>query len=180
MATVHPYALLTFFPGDFPSEVSPLVLLSEEHRVPNDSALQAAVAQVIQRAEYVRGSTPGLFVRGQKQVSLSWEEVRVGISPGAALVLTLDLAVDLPKNTGWLRIEIPSEGRTFGVAPVAIESVDPFHDPLRKRMNLTWRLATGEPFKIAVEAPPHAITTETGFALATEDGNYLATEEALS
>lgn len=178
MATICPYALLTFYPGDYPSEENPLALLSSEHRVPNDAALRAAISQLIQRAEYVRGSTPGLFVRGQKSLNLTWQEVRLVNSPGEALVIALDIAVDLPTTTGWLLIDIPDQGRKFGVSPVAIELADTAHNPLKNRINLTWQLATGEPFKIAVEAPAFAITTEAGFALGTENGDYLVTEEA--
>ena len=116
-------------------------------------------------------------MRGQRVVSLSFVERRK-VTLGEAMKISLDLAVDLPKTTGWLRIEIPDQGVTSGISPAALEMVEPSRDPIAGKMDLNWRLVTGEAFRIGNDAPEFAFVTETGFAFETEDGETIETEEA--
>lgn len=150
---VCPHLHLTFHPEAHPSTTGAIVLLGEDDLVDAGSAIGGQVGQMVQQASYVRGSTPGLFVRGQRATVLDWETVRQIGDPAAAAAAAIELAAAMPDTTGWVLIEIPSEERSWSVIPAAIESVGWTHDPRRGLLRLRWRLLAGVAEEI-IETPP--------------------------
>lgn len=170
---------LSLYPSPYPDETGGIELVGADTLIDEGSALVGELSQIIQRADYVRASAPGLFVRGNRTTTLEWEELRRGLSPPDATAAALDAIDQMPATTGWLRLTLPDLARSWALLPAAVESAGWTHDPRKRLLRLRWRIPAGPPLALASEAPASAITTETGFAIATEAGDYFALESAV-
>lgn len=140
---VCPHLHLTFHPEAHPSTTGAVVLLGEDDLIDAGSAVGGQVSQMVQQAAYVRGSTPDLFVRGQRATTLDWETVKQIADPAEAAAAAIELVTALPDSTGWALVEIPAEERSWSLIPAAIESAGWTHDPRRGLLRLRWRLLAG-------------------------------------
>jgi hypothetical protein len=168
---------LTFYPAPYPSVASPIVLLAPGELIDAASPIVADLAQLVDVQTGVRWETPNIFTRGNKTLRLQWDEVKKFDSPGAALAATLERQEAMPSATGWVMLEIPTEGRAWAVQPVAFRSHGSSFQLGNKSYRQRWDLASGSLTEIATSAEDGAITTETGVEILTEDGGfYLALE----
>lgn len=176
-----PIFTLTWYPGEYPSETSPLVLQSADHRVRDGyAALAALVRDAVQIAPFLRAPAPAMWNRGNRQTEIEWEEVRLHDSPAEALADGLAAVAEMPDETGWLRIDVPGEGRAWVCTPCLIESAGHprvMREGKQHLLSLRWQLHCGPMTEIATSSEEGAITTEIGAEILTEDGEfYLALE----
>jgi hypothetical protein len=177
-----PLFTLTWYPGEYPSTASPLVLQSAEHYVEDGYAsLGGRVTDNMQVADFLRSPAPAVWNRGNRKAEFDWEEVRDFADPSAALAAGMEIIAEMPSEVGWLRLEIPAQGRAWAGIPCGLKSAA-FPRVVREGkshlLKLQWTLLCGPASEIAVEAEEGAITTEIGTEILTEDGEfYLALEE---
>ena len=134
---------LTWYPGDYPSTDSPLVLLDEDHYVDDPSPLSGGSSSQIQQADYVRGEVPDFFGRGNQTTDLVFTEVRKIASPMVAQETALALLAGLPLIPGWLKIVNTGRTTTWKVVPCAIRGITYRIDARKGHLRLTWTLASG-------------------------------------
>ncbi len=178
MLTV-PLFTLTFYPAAYPSTADALVLQSASHYLDGQVFLPVQVEQAVQVAEFVRGAVPDFFNRGNRATTLQWTEVRRYASPSGALAASFELAEAMPDSTGWLRIDLPDEGRAWAVTPCAIRMMAgrPEKAGAETLLKVTWTLLCGVLSEIAAEVPEEDyLLFENGFTVLCEDGSELALE----
>lgn len=177
-----PLFTLTWYPGEYPSTASPLVLQSAEHFVEDGYAsLGGRVTDNMQVADFLRSPAPAVWNRGNRKAQFEWEEVRSYTDPTEALAAGMEILAELPSEVGWLLIEIPAQGRGWAAIPCGLESVS-FPSVAKQGkdhlLKLQWTLRCGPASEIAASAEEGAITSEIGTEILTEDGGYyLALEE---
>jgi len=174
-----PIYTLTWYPGSYPSDASPLLLQSADHHSSGFAALAAMVEDSVQEAEFVRGASPDFYNRGNRRSRFDWEEIRRYATPSGALAAGLAAVEAMPSVTGWLRIDIPAEGRAWVASPCMIRSAGvPAVEKAgaESLLRLRWVLLCGPLTEIATTAEEGAITSEIGTEILTEDGFYLALE----
>ena len=178
MLTV-PLFTLTFYPAAYPSTADALVLQSADHYLEGQAILPLQVEQAVQVAEFLRGVTPDFYNRGQRTTRLEWTEVRVYDTPSGALAASLEIAEAVPDSTGWLRIDIPDEGRAWAVTPCAIRAMAgrPEKSGAKTLLRVSWTLLCGALSEIAAEVPAEDyLLFENGFTVLCEDDSELALE----
>jgi hypothetical protein len=179
MSLYCPIYTLTWYPGEWPSTASPLVLQSADHFAGAYAGLGGAVEDQVQTAQFVRGESPDFYNRGNRQSVLDWEEIRRFDDPGEALTAGLRIIAEMPKVTGWLSIQIPGEGVAFVATSCLIRSAR-FPAVIKAgaehHLRLRWALECGPIDEVAITASAHAWTWETGVEILWEDGTYMALE----
>lgn len=178
-----PHFTLTWYPGTWPSTSGPLVLQSANHYVERADALGGLFEQMVQVAEFLRGETPDYYIRGNRTLTLEWQETRIITGgPGEALATALAALESLPDETGWLSINIPDEGRTWVVTPCAIRSAGWSHvvrEGKSDLLRLRWTLLCGPLTEIVSDGADDTILLETGAQLLTEEGENFELETAV-
>lgn len=177
-----PIFTLTWYPGEYPSTASPLVLQSADHFVEDGYAsLGGRVTDNMQVADFLRSPAPAVWNRGNRKAQFDLEEVRRFDDPTEALAAGMEIIAEKPSDVGWLLLEIPAQGRAWAAIPCGLESVG-FPRVVRQGqdhlLKLQWMLLCGPASEIATSAEEGAITSEIGTEILTEDGEfYLALEE---
>jgi len=152
---VCPDIEITWYPGEYPSTASPLVLLDEDHKVEGAGPLEAMAQQLVQRADYVRSGAPDFFARGNVTTALRWTEVRQIPVMADAITAGLAIVAGLPTTTGWLKIVVNGSDTTWKGVPATIRGVgQKYHGP-KGLLYLDWSVDCG-PLSILVEGeePP--------------------------
>jgi hypothetical protein len=176
-----PIFRLTWYPGEYPSATGGVVLQSPDHLAEGYAALAAKVMDRIQTAEPLRGSAPVFFNRGNRRADFQWTEVREYDDPSLALVEGLAAVAAMPSETGWLRIDVVPQSRSFTAIPCMIEAAAM---PVVERagaahlLRLQWTLLCGPIEEIPGALPDDYFVLEDDFAMLLEDGAFFALESA--
>lgn len=177
-----PIFTITWYPGEYPSTASPLVLQSADHLVDNGYAsLGGQVKDEMDVQDFFRAAAPAIWNRGNRKVQFDWEEVRRYDDPTAALAAGMEVIADMPSEDGWALIEIPGQGRAWAVSPCGLESTAfprVVRDGKSHLLRLRWGLLCGPLTEIATSAPDAAITSEIGLEILTEDGAFYLAQES--
>jgi hypothetical protein len=146
---------LTWYPGAPGDTASPLVLLSSSQMLPASSNLVSEVEQMVQPRDFVRGDSMDFYPRGNLTTRLSWEEVRDQVNPSIALETALALQAGLPRLRGWMSINIDGRDTSWKVVPAVVRGARHRHDPMTRKLHLTWTVECGQ-LSILVEGeePP--------------------------
>ena len=134
---------LTWYPGVPGDTADPLVLLSSSHYVPDPSGLSGDIEQLVQRADYVRGTGADFFPRGNNATRLTWEEVRRYTDPMEAQEVAMTLAAGLPAVSGWMSIAFATRDTTWKVSPAVVKSLGWSHDDKKGWLRLRWSVDCG-------------------------------------
>lgn len=177
MAYVCSKIEVTWHDGLWPSTAGARTLLAAGDRIDDGALLSGAVEQLVQRADYLRGSVPDFWVRGGRTTVLEWDRVRPSPRHDAALATALEAAEDLPSGTGWVLVALPDYGRQWAITPAAVRRAEWRYDRTGLSLLQRWSIEAGVASEMAVTAADGAITLETGVEILTEDGgSYLALE----
>lgn len=170
MDLVCTFFAITFHPAPYPSEEGAIVLLAEGAWIDAASPIVADISQIVEEANYARGSAPDFFPRGNRAMSLQWEEVVRFASPAAALATSLERQESMPRQTGWALLEIPSLDRSWAIRPVAFRSHRTTYGLPKKSVRYGWELASGDIAEIVT------MLYEDGEAMLYEDGDEMLYE----
>ncbi len=119
---------------------------SADHYVDGAAGFGAAVEDLVQTVEYLRGNAPKFFNRGNRRTPLEWEEVRRYASPAEAMAAGLDILAAKPSEEGWLRIDLPDLFRSWKAEPCMIQRVafpQPTRDGRATLLRIRWTLLIG-------------------------------------
>lgn len=146
---------LTWYPGAPPSTETPLVLLSPTHHTEDDGNLAAAIEQLGQRADYVRGAGADFFPRRSRSHRLDFTEIRRIASPMVAAETALAIQAGMPTAKGWLKIELAGRATTWKAVPCVLRGVSHRTRARQGLLYLDWSLDCG-PVSILTggETPP--------------------------
>lgn len=177
MPLACPSFTLTWYPGEYPSDTGAVVLQSADHYVDDAAGFGAAVEDLVQTAEFLRGSAPAFYNRGNRTTRLEWEEVRRYASPAEAMAAGLEIAAAMPSASGWLRIDLPDLYRAWKAEPCMIQRVafpQPARDGRATLLRIQWTLLIGPLAEIPGDfSGLDILMLETGYPLEIAAGEYL-------
>jgi len=164
---------VTWYPGVPPSSASPVVLLSPSHYVTDPAPLRVAVEQLVQRADYVRSEAPDFIPRNNVATTLEWTEVRKIVNPVTAAQTALDVAVAMPTQQGWVRVQLEGLADSWQVT-ATVRGVASDHDARKGDLFLTYTLDCGVISRYTGVAPTPTPVTDTFLLEGSSPGNLFA------
>ncbi len=175
---------LVFHPGAPLGVVSgsALTLLDLEEELVGPVPLPVEVAQLVQGVDFLGGSSPANWPRGNRRTRMEWTVWRPSDSAAESVEDGLTDALTLPDADGWVAVTLASPVvGTWAIADVAVQSIRAAPDEAVGRA-ITYTLAAGELLRTAdipvAALPGHAILAEDGDYLLSEDGRFFVLESA--
>lgn len=124
MALACSILTVTWYPGTKGNTSgSPFVILESGDEVDGDTMFSGGMRQLVQAGNYLRGTQPDHWVRGQRETSMEFTRYSLATDPRAGLVSGFAHMLSLPEATGWLLLEIDDEETNYAIDKVAFEEL---------------------------------------------------------
>lgn len=176
---IESYLTLTWYPGTLGDDSgTPLELLTPDDYLADGSSFVAAMGQVVEAGQYVRGAALDHWSRGNVGSRLEVTKLLLITDPAEAAETVLGHAASLPSATGWLLIEIEGRATTWSMDQVVFEELPgQVRSDVDGTVALTYRFRAGA-LAVYTGDPPAGQYIEGEILLEGTDRTALLLEDA--